>query len=103
MPKTPQPGEASFRILYTYHVGRAAFYEREADRVMYNERKRLWQVNPDASDESIEIMISANHYVKKAIGHQQFHTREATKYGLGMIVEAMGHPFATLERKSSAG
>jgi len=94
-PRVPQPGQNTFRELYTYHVGRAARYEREANHLMDSEQVRLQHMHKEASVETIKNMVVENFYVKAAISKQQFHTREATKYGLGMIVEALGQPFST--------
>lgn len=93
--KAPQPGECSFRVLYTYHVGKASEWER-----MARSATRKWTLyfekrNPEASPEWISGQVSVVYEVKSAIGEQQFHTREASKYGLGMIVEALGFPFST--------
>lgn len=94
MIKTPQPGYVTFRVLYTHHVGLASAYERQAEAAMAKWKDYYLSSNPDASPESIEIMVSERHEVKSLIGKQQFHTREATKYGLGMVVEAMGCAFS---------
>lgn len=90
----PQPGRNTFRELYTYHVGRASYYELQANTLMEQVRARKQRTNPDASVEWIDVEVSNNHFVKAAISKQQFHTREAIKYMGGMVMEGLGHSFS---------
>jgi hypothetical protein len=78
-----------YHQLYAHHVKEASLWEVRVNAEMARAEVRLLKTNPDASKEWISAEVSANHYVQSYIGKQQFHTREATKYGLGMLNETL--------------
>lgn len=80
---------ASYADLYRHHVDKASEWQMEATRRKAKARLMLIEQMPNADSLSISREASKNLMVKEAVDWQQFHTREATKYGLGMMNETL--------------